>query len=321
MAHLCYLSRCPEWPAVLFQLGTKNCPANIYAMFKSFLSDRKVTYECEDFVIRHEYNKGCPQGSNSGPTLWNVVADSALELDLGSHTTIQAYADDFLVVVGASGRQTIEAEANRALKKLEEWSSRFKLNFAEEKSQLLYITWTGKDAEPPRIKFKGVSIKSKRTMKYLGITLDTGLTWIPHINEIGRRIEDFTRIVHSQSRGIGGLDGAVSKAVYKGGLERIMTYACGAWCRKPTNKMRRQVQSKQRRALLQITKCYRTTSTVALQVLAGTLPIDLQLDIETAMFQFKKEQNIEYGNYELHYLDQASLVRNWERATPVLTGL
>lgn len=82
-------------------------------------------------------------------------------------------------------------------------------------------------------------------------------------------------MVHTQSRGIGGLDGATNKAVYKGGLERILTYACCAWWREATNKMRRKMQSKQRRALLQITKCYRTTSTVALQVLAGTLPIDL----------------------------------------------
>lgn len=54
----------------------------------------------------------------------------------------------------------------------------------------MYITWTGKEAEPPRIKFKGVSIKPKKSLKYLGVTLDTNLTWIPHINEMAKELKN-----------------------------------------------------------------------------------------------------------------------------------
>ena len=49
--------------------------------------------------------------------------------------------------------------------------------------------------------------------------------------------------------------------------------------------MQDRLNSAQRLALVAITHCFRTTSTVALQVLAGCLPLDLQVELEFNMIQ------------------------------------
>lgn len=71
-------------------------------MVKSFLSERKVLYLRDISTLVHEYKVGCPQGSNSGPFFWNLVANLLLELDLGRFVKLIAYTDDFALLIEAT---------------------------------------------------------------------------------------------------------------------------------------------------------------------------------------------------------------------------
>ncbi|GBM48243.1 hypothetical protein AVEN_72508-1 [Araneus ventricosus] len=59
---------------------------------------------------------GCPQGSCSGPALWNRVASESLK-DWPENTAIQAFADDFVIVSDASKKLKIENQINAAIEK------------------------------------------------------------------------------------------------------------------------------------------------------------------------------------------------------------
>lgn len=74
-----------------------------------------MAYKRNGAKISKQYTRGCPQGSNSGP-LWNVVSKSALRLDLGINTYLQAYADDFILVVVVGRRDTLQNKTTEALK-------------------------------------------------------------------------------------------------------------------------------------------------------------------------------------------------------------
>ncbi|GBM22558.1 hypothetical protein AVEN_183986-1 [Araneus ventricosus] len=60
------------------KLTENNCPCNINSMFSNLLKDKKVIIPTNDGVAQHIKTRGCPQGSRSGPALWNLVADEAL---------------------------------------------------------------------------------------------------------------------------------------------------------------------------------------------------------------------------------------------------
>lgn len=70
------------WPAVVEALKKMECSKQIVAMVKGYLRKRQVIFRTEAGSIAEEVNKGCPQGSLLGSTLWNVVfKDLIVEFD------------------------------------------------------------------------------------------------------------------------------------------------------------------------------------------------------------------------------------------------
>ncbi|GFU47172.1 putative 115 kDa protein in type-1 retrotransposable element R1DM [Trichonephila clavipes] len=86
------------WPGILSLLNRSNIPGNLFAVISSFLKDRSVTLSLGHSSKEKFLNKGCPQGSLSGPFLWNVIINDFLEkiLAFSSCETI-AFADDLLL--------------------------------------------------------------------------------------------------------------------------------------------------------------------------------------------------------------------------------
>ncbi|GBN34567.1 hypothetical protein AVEN_59594-1 [Araneus ventricosus] len=79
----------------------KNCPRNLFSIISSFLSDRWISFSYGNSSLLHGYNVGCPQGSNSGPLLWLLVVDEALNISFDQSTKALAYADDIYLFVEA----------------------------------------------------------------------------------------------------------------------------------------------------------------------------------------------------------------------------
>lgn len=202
---------------------------------------------------------------------------------------MQAYADDFTLVIAAKGRQTIEENAVTALNALNQWSKEMKIRFSEEKTSLIYFP-TAKRVTPPKIKFNNHTVRPTKQLKVLGVVIDEKFSWHPHINYLGTQMISSLIAIKAMSRRGWGLSGRVVKELYSRGLERRVAYGCGAWWSSPTAKLRLHANKVQRSALLLITKCYRTTSTAALQVLAGILPLDLRLDLENKIFAVRRSQ-------------------------------
>ncbi|GFW39189.1 uncharacterized protein TNCV_1831791 [Trichonephila clavipes] len=86
------------WPGILSLLKRSSIPGNLFAVISSFLKDRSVTLSLGHSSKEKFLNKGCPQGSVSGPFLWNVIINDFLEkiLAFSSCETI-AFADDLLL--------------------------------------------------------------------------------------------------------------------------------------------------------------------------------------------------------------------------------
>ena len=74
-----------------------------------------------------------------------------------------------------------------------------------------------------------------------------------------------------------GLTYLILEKYYQSIFMPMASYAVGAWGDRLDVRGTRQVNNAQRQVLLKITKAYRTTSTAALQVIAGVLPLDLEL--------------------------------------------
>jgi hypothetical protein len=81
-------------PAVITSLVTRGCPGYLVKLIDSFLKDRMAHLNIQDYDYQRRISKGCPQGSPLSPTLWNLIIDDCLRLQLPENVKISAFADD-----------------------------------------------------------------------------------------------------------------------------------------------------------------------------------------------------------------------------------
>ncbi|GBN11419.1 hypothetical protein AVEN_88433-1 [Araneus ventricosus] len=91
------------------------------------------------------------------------------------------------------------------------------------------------------------------------------------------------------------------KRIYTGAIEPFMLYGHGAWGHRLHLKtVDRILNGIQRRPLIKVTRAFRTTSTAALQVIAGLLPLTLKaVEVYTKFLLLTIKTNATVGNLEL----------------------
>lgn len=109
------------WPSVLDELRKAELPSSLFELVRSFLHRRSVELVTPGTRYVRNLQRGCPQGSCIGPLLWNVVADSALNLVMPDGVQLQAYADDMMLVVSGPSRKPMERAGNEAIVRLVCW--------------------------------------------------------------------------------------------------------------------------------------------------------------------------------------------------------
>ncbi|GBN83039.1 hypothetical protein AVEN_39392-1 [Araneus ventricosus] len=125
---------------IVSYLDNSKCPANIINILKNLLQNRKVILNtCEGPAIS-DLKQGCPQGSCSGPALWNLVGNEILQENLPINTSIKAFADAFVLVSHAPTRVQLESQINESITKFSTWKSKNQLQISAEKTNYLLIS-------------------------------------------------------------------------------------------------------------------------------------------------------------------------------------
>ncbi|GBM21357.1 Putative protein in type-1 retrotransposable element R1DM, partial [Araneus ventricosus] len=168
--------------AILKTLDASACPSNINRLFHSLLQNRKVTLLTAQGRVTKEQKQGCPQGSCSGPALWNLVANEILIQVWPDNVHIQAFADDFVLVIKADTNKSLVEDTQSAIAQFRSWCSENELAISKEKTN--YILFS-KMVRNPKITWNGYKINRVKSFKYLGIHVDDRLNWLEHINKQG----------------------------------------------------------------------------------------------------------------------------------------
>nr|XP_042908924.1 uncharacterized protein LOC122271499 [Parasteatoda tepidariorum] len=103
------------------------------------------------------------------------------------------------------------------------------------------------------------NIKPVKTLKYLGVIFDPRLSWMPHLEQLKSDVDIFYNKIKQFSRATWGLSPNILKQIYLRAIEKKITYGASVWY-KNNVKINKKLNSIQRIPLLNITKCYSTTS-------------------------------------------------------------
>lgn len=274
------------WEVVMEALKEKGVSPYLRRIIGSYLKDRSiVTASGETFGM----TAGVPQGSILGPTLWNVAYDGVLEVDMPEGVNTVAYADDLAILVKAKDEEELTAKANAAMEQVAGWMEAHHLKLAPEKTEAALLIGKKRCGELRGLRLGEVQIKTKREVRYLGITLDQGLTFAPHIQgalkKAKRAVTALARIM-PRTRGAGEGKRRLLATV----ATSIALYAAPVWEKALTKKRNvDRMLAVQRAMAIRVCRAYRTVDTRGVLVVARQIPWHLMADERKRRHEDRKE--------------------------------
>ena len=221
-------------------------------------------------------NRGTPQGGVLSPLLWNVAVNELLQIMEGGGCSVFAYADDIAIAFSGRFPQTLCDCMSLKLKKLSDWATKSGLGVNPSKTELVLFTRKYKIPvlKPPLL--KGIPLKFSQTAKYLGLILDSKLSWNLMLED---RVRKANIALYTCKKAIGlkwGMSPQIVRWLYIAIIRPILTYGIVTWwpiLEKKTSL--KKLTTVQRTAELCISGGLRTTPTDALDTILHILPIDL----------------------------------------------
>ncbi|CAH2100147.1 unnamed protein product [Euphydryas editha] len=164
-------------------------------IFKSYLANRYQIVK----IGSHQSGPGLitcgiPQGSILGPLLFLIYVNNMADLSLKGDITL--YADDTCLFYFGNSIESIMADAQKDLDLLNTWlqSNLLTINISKTK----YIIFAAKNKKirnfvPPVINKQPISKVDNE--KYLGLILDSKMSWKPHIQKIKTKLRSLTGLL------------------------------------------------------------------------------------------------------------------------------
>ena len=241
----------------------------------NMISVRYITLNYCETSIRRKATKGSPQGGVLSPLLWNLTLDSLLG-NLGiNQDFVQAFADDLVIFISGICRITVREVAQATLNKIDRWCRSKGLRLSAVKTVVMLFTRKRNKSLDQPIKIGGSNIELSTQAVYLGVTIDSDLSWTPHIL---RKIAAANRSLHSCRKAVGKIWGLEPKSIrwiYSQAILPATTYAAVVWGNSALTKgfLRDKLTNLQRQAALMITRGLKSTPVENLEILAGLKPI------------------------------------------------
>ncbi|GFW65908.1 retrovirus-related Pol polyprotein from type-1 retrotransposable element R1 [Trichonephila clavipes] len=178
------------WPCILNLLKKAEIPINIFSLVADFLNDRVAKRQLGLTSAIRCLERGCPQGSVSGPIFWNIIINDLLsKLNDLACCEIIAFADDILVCSQGRDLSATFLHAQEALNFASDWSRSFKLDFNPDKTRFMAIEKRNVCYDAFQLYLDGTSLTMVKQMKYLGVLLDTKFSWKQHLSYISEKCD------------------------------------------------------------------------------------------------------------------------------------
>ena len=179
----------------------------VHSWFKSYLSDRKQAVFCNgklsDFL---HINFGVPQGSVLGPILFLLFVNDVVNTPLTRDSLINLFADDLIVCASGKTYQEVKLKIERNVQALSVWYYDNRLKIHPKKTKFMII---GSKEQTKFIQrcntFKPFIVHGDNVVyecenaKYLGVELDSNLSWSYHVRALSRKLNFQYSIIKSLS--------------------------------------------------------------------------------------------------------------------------
>lgn len=268
---------------IVDELQRRDIDRHLISTIISYLSERQIILEAANATKSLSINSGVPQGSVLGPTLWNILYDNLLEMEMPEGTTLIGFADDVALVVTGINENVLMNNANTGLQRVANWMARNQLELAAQKTEAVLLT-TKRKILPTHFVLQGTVVFPTNKLKYLGVWLDTKLVFAEHVNKATEKAERTISALGSIMPNIGG-PRASKRRILASVIHSQLLYGAPVWHSVTGNKkLVLKLTRIQRLVAIRVCSAYRTTSAEAVGVISGIPPIELLIEERNAVY-------------------------------------
>lgn len=264
------------WIKIREVLKRKRMPLYLIRLLNDYFKDRYVEYKVRNgSTKRMEVQRGVPQGSVLGPLIWILVYDRVLCGEKEEGCEVIGYADDTIIISVADTYEEAKVRACMQAERTVFEIRKLGLNVAVEKTEV--IVFQGKKGKrPPKddyIRMDGKRIKIGRSVKYLGVILDSKLAFKEHFNYVYDKAEKVKRALCKLMPNLRGPH-ENKRRLYAYVIQSVIMYGAPIWFESFAKNLsiQRPILKLQRELAIRVVAGYRTVSYEVAILLARTPP-------------------------------------------------
>ena len=222
-----------------------------YMLIKSYLDNRyqKVDWN-KHYSTWDKIRCGVPQGSILGPLLFLIYVNDLplINKDIKDHEII-LYADDTSVIITAPNHMELNTQANLLFYKINTWFQNNLLLLNLDKT--LYTDFSPNFAitRMDTIQYNNTNLTKVPLIKFLGLMIDSNLTWNQHVDLVLRRLSSAGYALNCVKYTLP-ID--ILKLIYFANIQSIMSYGIIFWGASTTASQVFLIQKKTLRIIYRI---------------------------------------------------------------------
>lgn len=211
---------------LIYKLRTLKFKACYIHLIASYLTDRTFSVQLNSAMSNpRPAAAGVPQGSIIGPLLFNIYTS---DLPTTDSTELAIFADDTAIIADSWRPELVTAKLQEALDELELWYTKWRIKINVSKTNA--VLYARRRTRPHgTLQLFGDDIEWTKSAKYLGVILDSKLTFKQHIQEVkskgNQRLGMLQCILHRNSA----LSTKNALTIYKTIIRPVITYAAPTW--------------------------------------------------------------------------------------------
>ena len=180
---------------LIHKLNSYGIRGQALSWFKDYLHNRQQYVAFQTHESQKQSIKcGVPQGSILGPLLFIIYVNDIINSSPLLHFIM--FADDTSVFFSHNNLDTLINLLNSELSKISKWFKSNKLSLNANKTNFIHFKKTNSQITACNILIDGLPLTQKQSTKFLGVTIDSNLTWNEHIHNIHTSMSRNTGILY-----------------------------------------------------------------------------------------------------------------------------
>jgi hypothetical protein len=212
-----------------YKLLQKELPVNFIKLIQSYLNNRTLQVKVESTLSDQKPIKaGVPQGSILGPKLFSIYIN---DIPKFTKTNLALYADDTAVYAHSFNAEVANKQVQIQVNLLEDYFDKWLIGINSAKTETILFSkkFTNNKIITP-LKLKEQKIITKPSVKYLGVHLDSRLTFHTHVNKTLEKARKTFNALFPLMNRKSKLSNQNKIKIYKTIIRPVVTYAAPVWC-------------------------------------------------------------------------------------------